>query len=308
MIGVSVTFLDKPAVSSCRLSAILTCMRINVSSYIPGTSFVHTCDARVKIVLLAAFSVTLFFVDTWRGLGFCAVLFVAVALASGVSVRRLLGLLVPVYVIAMFAVIFNGFSFDVFQVAAPIGGLGNVSAGVFAALPPVPLVGSFGFVPSGFARGCFFAIRILLLVLSSLLVTYTTTSTQLTDALAGFLRPLRCLRIPVDDIATVFSLALRFIPVTAEEFGRVYDAQWARGAAFSEGGLWRRLRAWQTVLIPLFVGLFRRADILSVAMDARCYGAPDVNRTFLASRYFSVKSTITLVVGLGVCVVLSVML
>ncbi|MEA5019038.1 MAG: energy-coupling factor transporter transmembrane component T [Gordonibacter sp.] len=300
--------MDKPAASCCGLSVILACMRINVSSYIPGTSFVHTCDARVKIVLLAAFSVTLFFVDTWMGLGLCAVLFAAVALTSGVSVRRFLGLLVPVYVIAAFAVIFNSFSFNVFQVVAPIGGLGDVSAGVFAALPPVPLVGSFGFVPSGFARGCFFAIRILLLVLSSLLVTYTTTSTQLTDALAGFLSPLRHFRIPVDDIAMVFSLALRFIPVTAEEFGRVYDAQWARGAAFSEGNLWRRLRAWQTVLIPLFVGLFRRADILAIAMDARCYGTPNVDRTSLVCCRFSVKSTIVLVAGLGACIALSVVL
>lgn len=283
-------------------------MRINISSYIPGTSFVHVCDARVKIVLLAAFSVTLFFVDTWMGLGVCAVLFVVAALASGISASRFLGLLVPVYVIAAFAVLFNGFSFDVTQTVAPNGGLGDVSAGIFSTWHPVPLVGSFGFVPSGFARGCFFAIRIVLLVLSSLLVTYSTTSTQLTNALAGFLRPLRRLRIPVDDIATVFSLALRFIPVTAEEFGRVYDAQWARGAAFSEGGLWQRLRAWQTVLIPLFVGLFRRADILAIAMDARCYGMPDVDRTSLVSRRFSVKSLITLVVGLGVCIVLSVVL
>ena len=127
----------------------------------------------------------------------------------------------------------------------------------------------------------------MLLVVASLTVTYTTTSTELTDALGFFLRPLKRLGVPTDDIAMVFSLALRFIPVTAEEFGRVHDAQWARGASFAEGSLWERLRAWQTVLIPLFVGLFRRADSLAVAMDARCYGAPDVERTSLAPRAFS---------------------
>jgi len=106
----------------------------------------------------------------------------------------------------------------------------------------------------------------------------------------------------------VFSLALRFIPVTAEEFGRVHDAQWARGASFAEGSLWERLRAWQTVLIPLFVGLFRRADSLAVAMDARCYGAPDVERTSLAPRAFSGRSGLVLAVGLLACVVLAVWL
>ena len=88
----------------------------------------------------------------------------------------------------------------------------------------------------------------------------------------------------------------------------MHDAQWARGAAFAEGGLWERLRAWQTVLIPLFVGLFRRADSLAVAMDARCYGAPDVVRTSFAPRRFSALSGCVLAAGLLACAALSVWL
>lgn len=285
-------------------------MRINVSSYIPGTSPIHTCDARVKILLLVAYSVTLFLVRTWTGLGLCAVLFVAAVAASRVPARRFFGLLAPVYVIAAFTIVFNGFSFDVWQAAAAgsPGGLGDVSAGVLADVPPVALVGSFGLVPAGFARGCFFAARIVLLVVASLVVTYTTTSTQMTDALATFMRPLRRVHVPVDDVAMVFSIALRFIPVTAEEFGRVHDAQWARGAAFAEGSLWERLRAWQTVLIPLFVGLFRRADSLAVAMDARCYGAPGIERTSLAARRFAARDLAVLAVALAVCAALAVWL
>ena len=284
-------------------------MRINVSSYIPGTSAVHACDARVKIVLLAAYSVTLFLVRSWMGLGLCALLFVTVATVSRIPARRFFDLLVPVYVIVAFTVLFNGFSLDVGQAAsAAPPALGDVSAGVLAAWEPVALIGSFGLVPAGLARGLFFAVRIVLLVVASLTVTYTTTSTELTDALGFFLRPLKRLGVPTDDIAMVFSLALRFIPVTAEEYGRVHDAQWARGASFAEGSLWERLRAWQTVLIPLFVGLFRRADSLAVAMDARCYGAPDVERTSLAPRAFSGRSGLVLAVGLLACVVLAVWL
>ena len=73
-----------------------------------------------------------------------------------------------------------------------------------------------------------------------------------------------------------------------------------------EGSLWERLRAWQTVLIPLFVGLFRRADALAVAMDARCYGAPDVARTSLAPRRFSARSGLVLAGGLLACAALAV--
>ena len=224
------------------------------------------------------------------------------AKVSRIPARRFFGLLVPVYVIVAFTVLFNGFSLDVGQAAsAAPPALGDVSAGVLAAWEPVALIGSFGLVPAGLAR-------IVLLVVASLAVTYTTTSTELTDALGFFLRPLKRLGVPTDDIAMVFSLALRFIPVTAEEFGRVHDAQWARGASFAEGSLWERLRAWQTVLIPLFVGLFRRADSLAVAMDARCYGAPDVERTSLAPRAFSGRSGLVLAVGLLACVVLAVWL
>ena len=289
---------------------ILSSMYINVSSYITGSSPIHTCDARVKILLLAMYSVTLFLVRTWTGLGVCALLFFVVAVASRVSLRRYFALLVPVYVIVGFTVLFNGFSFDVVQAAvsgAPAG-LGNVSAGILADQSPLALLGSFGFVPAGFARGCFFALRIVLLVVASLVVTFTTTSTELTAALGDFLRPLQRLRLPVDDIAMVFSLALRFIPVTAEEFGRVHDAQQARGAAFDNGPLWQRLRAWQTVLIPLFVGLFRRADALATAMDARCYGAPDVVRTSLADRRIAPRSVIVLAGGLALCAVLATLL
>ena len=283
-------------------------MRINVNSYIPGTSPIHACDARVKIVLLAAYSVPLCLVDTWAGLVLCGALFAAAAVSSRIPLQRFFALLVPVYVLAAFAVVFNGFAFDVGQ-AAPGAAppLLGQEPGLFGSLPPVALVGSFGLVPVGLARGCFFAVRIVLLVTASLVVTYTTTSTALTDALADFLRPLRRLRVPVDDIAMVFSLALRFIPVTAEEFGRVHDAQQARGASFTEGGLWERLRAWQTVLIPLFVGLFRRADALAVAMDARCYGAQP-HRTSLHDRRLAGRSLAVLAAGLALCIAVVVLL
>ncbi len=278
-------------------------MRINVNAYICGPSPVHTCDARTKIVLLIVYAVTLFFVFSWVGIGLCALAFVVIAALSHVSFRRYFGLILPVYVIVAFTIVFNAFTLDVSQVAtaAVYTGWGNVSTGIFAGMQPVALIGSFGFVPEGFARGSFFAVRIILLVVASLIVTYTTTSTELTEALGDFMKPLRRLHVPVDDIATVFSLALRFIPVTAEEIGRVHDAQMARGASFGDGSLWQRLGAWRTVFIPLFVGLFRRADVLATAMDARCYGIPGTTRTSLRVRRFPAASIATLCIGLALC-------
>lgn len=282
-------------------------MKIDISTYIAGDSPVHACDPRVKIVLLAVYSVTLFLVDFWWALGACAALFAALAALSRIPAGRLFSLSVPLLVIAAFAVLFNSFSFDAQAAAASTpAGLGSVSAGVFAGMAPVHLAGSFGFVPAGFARGCFYAVRIVLLVTASLLVSFTTTSTQLMAAFSCFLRPLRPLHVPVDDAASVLSIALRFIPLVAEELCRIHDAQWSRGAAFDEGGLLGRLRAWATVLVPLFVGMFRRADVLAVAMDARCYGVPGTPRTSLSILKLDAGSVCALVAGVAVCIALAI--
>lgn len=289
-------------------------MQLRVGSYIPVQSPVHACDARVKIVLLAAYSVTLFLVDTWAGLGVCALALGAVLGVSRVGVRRVFGSMSVVYMLVALTVVFNAFALDGGQVpiaAPPTLGIPAADAALSASgfgAQPIALAGSFGLVPAGLARGCFFAVRIVLLVAASLIITSSTMSTELTDALGSFLSPLRPLHVPVDDIAMVFGLALRFIPVTAEELGRVHDAQLARGASFDDGGLWARLSAWQTVMIPLFVGLFRRADSLAVAMDARCYGAPDVRRTSLGGRRLTARGIAALAVGLAICASLAVLL
>lgn len=278
-------------------------MQFNVTAYIPGDSAIHRADARIKLILLVAYSVTLFLVDTWLGLGMCALLCLAAGFVGRIPAKRTAKLLLPVYVILAFTLLFNSFTFDVAQVADAYG-LGNVSAGIFATMDPIALIGSFGLVPAGFARGMFYVIRIVLLVVASFIVTFTTASTDLTNALNDFLRPLQRFKVPTTDIAMVISIAIRFIPVTADELNQVYAAQWVRGASFSTGSLMERLRAWQTVLIPLFVGLFRRASDLSVAMDARCYGYTE-KRTELNPRRFTAASAVTLIAGIAVCSALS---
>lgn len=272
-------------------------MQLSITTYIAKDSAVHRLDARVKITLLAVYSAALFFVDTWLGMALAACAFAFSLALSKLPPRRVLGLAVPVYVLAGFTVLFNMFVFATPNMLADAGtkvASGAAFEGIY------PLVGSFSLTVAGLMRGCFFAARILLLVFASLIVCFSSTSTELIDALNSFLSPLAKLGVPVDDVAMVFSIALRFIPVTAEEFCRVRDAQWSRGSKFGEGSVWQRLSAWQTVLIPLFVGLFRRADTLAQAMDARCYGMGA--RTSLSARRLSGLDVAVLVVGCMACV------
>lgn len=151
--------------------------------------------------------------------------------------------------------------------------------------------------------GLFYAVRILLILFASFVVTFTTTATQLTNAFASLLAPLRVVRVPVDDIAMMLSIALRFIPLTADELTRVRNAQLLRGASFENGSLWQRISAWQTVFVPLIVGLFRRADALAEAMEARCYGAG--RRSCLHEARFAPSQALVLVCGVAVCMVIA---
>lgn len=269
-------------------------------------SLLHRCDARVKIVLLVAYCITLFLVNSWAGLALCALAFAFSFALSGLSARRMFVLAVPVFVLGFLVVVCNSFSLDVFQVT-PMGLQLELLPGLRlpVGFDPVPLVGAFGFVPEGFARGCFHAVRIFLLVLAVLVVSFSTTASDAMAALGAFMSPLRRFGVPVDDAVMVFALAIRFMPLAMDELGRIRDAQWSRGAPFGEGSYAQRLRLWQSVFAPLIAGLFRRADVLAQGMDARCYGVADVRRTSLVDRRFTSRSALSLCAGLAVCVLIS---
>ena len=127
-------------------------------------------------------------------------------------------------------------------------------------------------IPQGIIEGSFYAFRIFLLAVATLSVAFSYDDTLLVRAFTFFLSPFRKACVPVDDIATMFSIALRFIPVSMDEFQRVSSAQRARGANLDEGDVIERVKNWGSVLVPMLVGLFRRAGVLAQAMEARCYG------------------------------------
>lgn len=281
-------------------------MHLAVKTYHFGTSPLHQADPRIKIALLLAYSITLFLLETWTGLAIAAVLYALAHAISRVPFRSVFVLAAPTYVLVAVAITFCSFTWDA---SLPIY-LSDAEASMaapFAAFDPIAVAGSFGFVPAGFAKGAFNAIRVVILVYASLLVSFTTTSTEMMGAAASFMAPLKRTSIPVDDAACALSIALRFIPVTAEELCQVRDAQWSRCARFSGSGVVETLRAWGRVFVALFVALFRRADRLAAAMDARCYGAPtkDGRRSALEESHLGIRGAAAIVVGIAVCVLLA---
>jgi energy-coupling factor transport system permease protein len=253
--------------------------------YVPADSPVHRLDARTKIGVTAAYTLALFGTQAWWGLACSAA---AVLIAVRVS-RVPLGLAArgirPIAWLLGFTVVMNA----LFPAA---------HSETLVAIGPITVDAA------GLSRGLFFAARILLLVLGTSLVTLTTSPVALTDGLTQLMRPLGKLRFPVDDAAMMMSIALRFMPTTAEEAERIVVAQTARGARFDSGGPIRRARAWMPVLVPLFVRLFRRADDLAVAMESRCYRGQGRTRlrepVMRAIDWFVLMSGVALAVALAV--------
>jgi len=220
--------------------------------YVPVDSPVHRLEARAKMALVAAFTVLLFGVEGFGGLAIGAAITAVAVRASRVPPRLVIRGLRAIAVLLVFTLLANALRWNPATVS-------------------LLRIGPLAIDAEGLATGVFFATRIILLVMGTSLLTLTTSPVELTDAIERVMKPLESLRVPVGEIAMMLTIALRFIPTTAEEAEKVILAQAARGASFDSGGPIRRARAYVPVLVPLFVNLFRRADELALAMDARGY-------------------------------------
>lgn len=212
-------------------------------AYAPGSTIAHRADARVKVVALLVASVTSFAAPAPWGVAVVAAGLVAALAASRTSPATVLLGLRPAALILALSLVSNA----------------------------VVLAGQPGFSPEGLARSAAMVVRIALVVGFALSFSSTTAPPAIADALAALMAPLARLGVPVGGISMSASVALRFIPLTADEVSRIRCAQRARGARLDEGGVARRLHSWAQVLVPLLVGLFRRADELASAMCDRCY-------------------------------------
>jgi len=123
----------------------------------------------------------------------------------------------------------------------------------------------------GVETAVFMAARLIMLIISTFLLTYTTSPITLTDGLERMLSPLKKIKLPVHEFSMMMSIALRMIPTLIEETDKIMSAQKSRGADFETGGLIKRAKAILPLIIPLFISAFRRADELATAMESRCY-------------------------------------
>jgi energy-coupling factor transport system permease protein len=110
------------------------------------------------------------------------------------------------------------------------------------------------------------------------ILTGTTQPLELTLAIEDLLFPLKLIGIPVYIFSTIISIALRMIPTLIDEAGRIMKAQASRGIDMKNGKLKDKIRSMISLIIPLLVSSFQKAEDLAYAMDSRGY-SPHGKRT-----------------------------
>lgn len=231
---------------------------ITLGQYFPGNSTIHKMDARIKILLSIAFMVVVFCINSVYGYVALFTFTFCVIAASKIPFGFMMKAIKPVLFFVVFTAILNIFLTRSGEILWQAGFITVTKDGILNAL--------------------YMLIRIVFLVLGTSLLTYTTSPIELTDGMERLLRPFSKIGLPSHELAMMMSIALRFIPTILEETDKIMKAQTARGADFESGNILKRAKALIPLLVPLFIGAFRRADELAMAMECRCYHG-GANRT-----------------------------
>ena len=242
---------------------------ITLGQYFPGNSPIHRMDPRTKLLALILYIVTIFIADGLIPYVICAAGLAAVIRISRIPLKLIMKSLKPIVIIIIFT------------------GALNI---LYTPGTELFRLWIFRVTVEGIRTAITMIVRILLLVASTSLLTYTTSPMALTDGLESLLSPLKKLHVPVHEFSMMMSIALRFIPTLIEETDKIMSAQKARGADFESGNIFQRAKALVPVLVPLFISAFRRADELACAMECRLYHGGEHRTRLHSLRYGKVDA------------------
>ena len=223
---------------------------ITLGQYYQTESIIHRLDPRVKLAGTLTFIVSLFLFQNYFGYLVAAVFLALVIVLSHVPFKFMIRGMKAIAVLLVITVGFNLFL-----------------------TPGEPLVTlwKLTITQEGLKTAFNMALRLVMLIIGSSIMTLTTTPNNLTDGMEKSMKFLKIFHVPVHEVAMMMSIALRFIPILLEETDKIMKAQIARGADFESGNLVKKAKALVPLLVPLFISAFRRANDLAMAMEARCY-------------------------------------
>jgi energy-coupling factor transport system permease protein len=225
----------------------------HTGSFIKGASLIYNLDPRLKLAAIVCFSILILWVNPLPAL-FMGLAVLLAALASGIRGKTIAAAFKPLlfFILLIFCVhVFFGEKND-------------------ETLMKIPVLGWL-WSPAGLREAFFVVWRFLSLIIAAVFLTMTTAPSQITAAIRYFLKPLKWLSVPIDEIAFMISLALRFMPFLLAEKERIDIAQKTRGYHLSGAALAPRIKSFLSLTQNVMLGVFRRADELSLAMEARNY-------------------------------------
>ncbi len=244
--------------------------KIVLGQYIPGDSWIHRLDPRSKLTAAVWFILLIFMASHWWTVALLALTVFVAAQLSKIPIRYYVDGLKPLLLLILITVFFQLLFAQGETVLFEIGWLQITLEGLESALLII--------------------LRFIMIVLMSTILTLTTTPLEIADGIEALLNPLKKFKVPVQEIALILSIALRFVPTLMQETEKIMNAQRARGVDFSAGSLVERMKKVVPLLIPLFISSIDRADQLAVAMTARGYRGGD-SRTKLRQLIWSKRDT-----------------
>ncbi|MCR5845975.1 MAG: energy-coupling factor transporter transmembrane protein EcfT [bacterium] len=224
---------------------------IILGTYIQGESILHRLDPRFKLIFALIYFAAVFTAPGFYGLILSLAFTMLFIALSKIPVGKIVKSVLPLIYILIFAAIINAFFTNEGTIYWHWG--------------------IFTISSTGLYNAAFYTIRLGILFIGMTLLTLTTSSVDITDASERLLGWLKAIKLPVHEICMMLGIALRFLPVFADEFFKIKAAQESRGATFSSGGLIKRTKALLPIAIPLMASAFRHAEGLTQAMESRCY-------------------------------------
>lgn len=224
---------------------------IALGRYIPYDSIIHKIDPRIKIIAMFFMLVAVFVNAGFIGYAYLAAILLLAILLSKVKISFILKSMRPMMFMMVFLMVINIFIVKTGYVLVAFGSFKVYSDAIFQSL--------------------YIVVRLILMITVTTILTATTKPLDLTLGIEDLLGPLKRFKVPAHEIAMMISIALRFIPTLIEETNRIMKAQASRGVDLKEGKLKEKIMGILSLIVPLFVSSFQRAEELADAMEARGY-------------------------------------
>ena len=230
---------------------------ITFGQYINNGSAITSMDPRVKIACAILLIALVSFIGSFAAFALCLLFCVLLQRVSHIPVLYVLRSFKPILIFLLIIYVIQVLFY-------------------FSPTQHTTLIwqwGIFAISWEGLIRSAATIVRVLFLYYFASILMFTTSLVDLTDGSEALFSPLQRIGVPVNALVMVLVIAFKFVPILVSEVERLMKAQAARGVRFDKGNIFRRSIKFASLLIPLFLSGFRRAEMLSMAMEARCYGS-----------------------------------